>query len=69
MKAKIKQMFGEDILKRSAVNLPNGVRHINKFMKKKPIKAAIEIGTFRGVTSCIMSKNRSSVNREHRTYV
>jgi hypothetical protein len=53
---KIKQKYGESILRRSALNLPNGAEDIKKFMTIKPIKIAIEIGTFRGITSAWMSQ-------------
>jgi hypothetical protein len=56
MKQKIIDLFGTDILRRSALNLPDGEETIIKFMLKKPIHRAVEIGTFRGITSAVMSQ-------------
>ena len=56
MVKKIINKFGKDILKRSALNLPNGAEDIKYFMKKKSICLALEIGTFRGITSAWMSQ-------------
>lgn len=53
---KIKEKFGKGILKRSAMNLVNGFEDLEYFMKLKPINIAVEIGTFRGITSAIMSQ-------------
>ena len=53
---KITDKFGPQILKRSALNLPNGAEDMKKFMTKKPINIAVEIGTFRGITSAWMSQ-------------
>jgi hypothetical protein len=43
-------------MKRSALNLEDGEKHLKHFMTLKPIKTAIEIGTFRGLTSAVMSQ-------------
>jgi predicted O-methyltransferase YrrM len=56
MVKKIIDLFGTDILRRSALNLPNGAEEIKRFMCKKPIHRAVEIGTFRGITSALMSQ-------------
>jgi predicted O-methyltransferase YrrM len=57
VKKKLTKKYGKDILKRSAINLKNGAEDIKYFMRKNNIKTAIEIGTFRGVTSIEMSKH------------
>lgn len=56
LKETIQKRFGDDILRRSALNLPDGAEIIEEFMKRRPINVALEIGTFRGVTSAWMSQ-------------
>lgn len=56
IKQKIVELYGTDILKRSALNLLDGEECIRKFMLKQRIHRAIEIGTFRGITSAVMSQ-------------
>lgn len=56
MKTKIIEKYGEDIFRRSAINLPGGAEFLKYFMTAAPIKNAVEIGTFRGVTSAVMSQ-------------
>jgi hypothetical protein len=47
--------YGQKILKKSALHLKDGAEDIEYFMQKNPIETAIEIGTFRGVTSLLMA--------------
>ncbi len=48
--------YGPKALKRSALNIRNGAEIIADVMQKDKITTAIEIGTYRGFTSAIMSQ-------------
>lgn len=48
--------YGRKVLMRSALNLENGEEDLMKFLTKKPINVAVEIGTFRGVSSIVISR-------------
>ncbi len=55
IKQQIIDLYGNDFIRRSALNLPNGENEISRFMNGD-IKVAVEIGTLRGCTSVVMSK-------------
>ena len=56
MKNKIIDKYGSGILTRSALNLKDGYEDLVYFLSKRKIKTAVEIGTFRGLTSCVISQ-------------
>ena len=53
---KITKKYSKKILQRSALNLKAGDSDMQYFMTKAPINNALEIGTFRGITSAFMSQ-------------
>lgn len=55
IKKKLIDKYGYNIIRRSALNLPNGAEDLVMFMNRKPVNIAIEIGTLKGVTSALMS--------------
>ena len=55
MRARIVGLYGEKLLRKSALNIRDGAGAFEKFMSGRGIKCALEIGTYRGVSAAAMA--------------
>lgn len=57
MRQRIVDTFGQSVLQRSAMRIREGAGAFERFMHGQGIRTAVEIGTFRGVSSAVMSQH------------
>lgn len=57
LKEKIIDLYGARALNKSAIGLRDGAEILEYFMTKKPIKNALEIGTYKGMSAALMANH------------
>jgi predicted O-methyltransferase YrrM len=57
LKEKIIELYGKGALNKSAIGLRDGAEILEYFITKKPVKNALEIGTYKGMSAALMAQH------------
>lgn len=57
LKEKIIELYGIGSLNKSAIGLRDGYKILEHFIKQRPVKVALEIGTYKGMSAALLAKH------------